>query len=59
MSPCCQIRPGKVLDTDGQNLSVQIGEFAVIPLQLPELLNAVGSPESPVEDQYHVLLAAI
>ena len=57
--PGCQVRTGEVINGDRDYLGVQIGEFVVIPLQLPELLNAVASPESSIEDQNNVPLVAI
>ena len=59
MSPCGQVWSGKVFDADGQYLGVKASEFAVIALQLPELLEAIASPESPVEHQHDILVSAI
>ena len=50
---------GEVVNGDGEHLRVQTGEFFVFPSQLPELLNTVGSPESPVEHQHDVPVPAV
>ena len=50
---------GEVVNGDCEYLCVQFSELVVFPSQLPELLNTVGSPESPVEHQHDVSVPAV
>ena len=55
----CEAGLRKVIHTDGQYFRVQVGELAVLTLQLPELRTAVSSPESPVEHHDDIFVASI
>lgn len=55
----CEAGLRKVINADGQDLRVEIGELAVLTLQLPELRTAVSSPESPVEHHDDIFVASI
>ena len=58
LRPCRQVCTREIVNADGKYLCVQIDDLVVFPSQLPELLNTIGSPESPVKHQYNVPLTA-